>query len=124
VPTLYTSLDAATVRAEVIRTTERQGLPEEASYPLRLGRLELTAEVVDLREPGALTSLGVEQALFLAPLAATRAIGSAASRLRVGALIVPSITSAGDNAVIFPPSVGSGPQVIETVDLRRSADWP
>lgn len=122
---LYASLDPLVVRAELIRAMERQGLPESAAYPIRLGLIGLEADVVDLCPTGALAALEIDEPLsILTPLAGTRAVGAAASRLQLEALLVPSVTGAGRNLVIFTEQLGSQPQVLEATDLWRAASWP
>jgi RES domain-containing protein len=122
---LYASLEPSVVRAERIRMMERQGLPESAAYPLRLGLIGLEAEVVDLCAAGALAALEVDEPIsILTPVAGTRAVGAAAARLPLETLLVPSVTGAGRNLVIFTERLTSEPQVLETVDLTNAASWP
>ena len=124
-PVLYASLEPATVRAEWVRATERQGLPESAAYPLRLGLIAVRARTIDLRRAGALDSLGVDEPpSVLTPLGETRAVGAAAARNGVGALLVPSVTGVGANLVIVPDNLDAPPEVLEATLLRGPRAWP
>lgn len=122
---LYTSLKPSVVRAEWTRMMERQGLPESAAYPLRLGQIAVRADVADLSAPGALAGLDVDEPLsILTPIAATRAIGDAASGLPLGALIVPSVTGAGRNLVILAEQLRTPPRLLQDLELDAGAAWP
>ena len=124
---LYAGLEPSVARAERIRTMERQGLPESAAYPLRLGLIGLEAEVIDLSASGALSALELDEPIsILTPVADTRAVGAAAARLGVGALLVPSVTGAGGNLVAFlafPEQAASALRVLEAFELRSAASW-
>jgi RES domain-containing protein len=122
---LYASLEPTTVRAEWVRAMERQGLPESAAYPLRLGLLALRGPAVDLRRRGALTALGIDEPpTVLTGLEATRAAGEAAAAEGIGALLVPSVTGAGANLVAIPQNLTRPPEVLEATLLRGPKAWP
>jgi RES domain-containing protein len=122
---LYASLEPRTVRAEWVRAMERQGLPESAAYPLRLGLIAVRGPAVDLRRRGALDSLGVDEPpTVLTGLEATRAAGAAAAAEGVGAIVVPSVTGAGANLVIVPDNLDSPAEVLEATLLRGPRAWP
>ncbi|MCE3265963.1 MAG: hypothetical protein K0S15_672 [Solirubrobacterales bacterium] len=124
-PVLYASLEPATVRAEWARAMERQGLPETAAYPLRLGVIAVRAATIDLRRRGALSSLEVDEPpSVLTPLESTRAIGAAAADEGAGALLVPSVTGVGANLVALPQNLASPPEVLEASLLRGPRAWP
>ena len=109
----------------MVRNAERQGVPETAVYPLRLGQLEIRVKTTDLSQAGRLDALGIEEPLsVLAPLERTRAIGRAATELEIESLLVPSVTGAGRNLVVFTEKLSSGPEVIESISLRSPDDWP
>jgi RES domain-containing protein len=125
VAVLYASTEPVTVRAEWLRNTERRGLPESAAYPLRLGLLSLRARTIDLRARGALSSLEVEEPpTILTPLATTRAVGAAAEKEGVEALLVQSVTGVGSNLVILVGNLESEIEVLETSTLRGPGSWP
>ncbi|HET8975368.1 MAG TPA: RES family NAD+ phosphorylase [Solirubrobacterales bacterium] len=122
---LYASLEPETVRAERVRAAELRGMPESALYPLRLGRVALRGPVVDLSRQGAAEKLGFDAPFsILTPLAQSRAVGAAAAKLPVAALLVPSVTGAGTNAVIYPERAAEGPEITETKLLRSARGWP
>jgi RES domain-containing protein len=125
VPVLYCALATATVRAEWARMMERQGLPESGAYPLRLGQIAVKARTVDLRKPGALEPLGIEEPLsVLTAIEPSRAIGAAAAKEGVGALLVPSVTGVGANLVVFTDNLDSPAEVLEATTLRGPRAWP
>lgn len=125
VPVLYCALAPPTVRAEWARMMERQGLPETAAYPLRLGRIAVRARAVDLRRAGALEPLGIEEPLsVLTPAEACRAVGAAAAREGAGAVLVPSVTGLGANLVVFTDGLDEPPEVLEASTLRGPRAWP
>lgn len=124
-PVLYASLEPATVRAEWVRMMERQGLPESAVYPLRLGLIAARAPTIDLRRPGALASLEIDEPpSVLTPLQTTQAVGAAAAREGAGALLVPSVTGVGANLVIVPENLEAPAEVLEATLLRGPRAWP
>ncbi len=124
-PVLYCALATATVRAEWARMMERQGLPESGAYPLRLGQIAVRARTVDLRRAGSLEPLGIEEPMsVLTPIEPSRAIGAAAAREGLGALLVPSVTGLGANLVVFAGNLDSPAEVLEATTLRGPRAWP
>jgi len=124
VAVLYCGLAPATVRAEWARMMERQGLPESAAYPLRLGQIAVRARAVDLRKNGALEALGIEEPVsVLTPIEPSRAIGAAAAREGIGALLVPSVTGVGSNLVVITDNLEEPAEVVEASTLRGPAAW-
>jgi RES domain-containing protein len=122
---LYASLEPGSVRAERVRAAELRGLPESALYPLRLGRVSLRGPVIDLSRPGAAEKLGIDAPFsILTPLKESRAVGAAAAKLAVAALLVPLVTGTGTNAVVYPEHATAGPEVVETKLLRSPRGWP
>jgi RES domain-containing protein len=124
-PVLYASLEPTTVRAEWARAMERQGLPESAAYPLRLGLIAVRGPAVDLRRRGALGSLGIDEPpTVLTGLERTRAAGAAAADEGIAAILVPSVTGAGANLVAVPANLAAPPEVLEATLLRGPRAWP
>jgi RES domain-containing protein len=122
---LYAAFQATTVRAELARGAERRGLPEESIYPVVLVEIEVGAQVIDLSDPARLEALGIASPFsVLAPIEVTQKIGRAAARQSVGALIVPSVVTRGDNAVIFPDNLGGDVEVVRKRRVSSPSRWP
>lgn len=121
---LYASSELRVVRAEIARTTERRGLPEEAAYPLAVAELAVNADVIPLLDDEALVSVGISPPLSaLTPLEVTREVGVAAAELGIGALAVPSVAIAGENLVIFPGNLPGGIEQEAVRLVEAPADW-
>lgn len=99
---LYTSLDRATVLAEMEHLRNLQ-TPPVARALFRLHRVRLGVEkMLDLRDLDLLEMLGVSQAELVADeSAACRRVGGAAAWLGRDAILVPSARGEGENLVVF-----------------------
>lgn len=99
---LYTSLDRATVHAEMDHLRNLQTPPVRRSL-YRLHRIRLRVDkMLDLRDRRLLESLGVgEEELASDDPTACRQVGGAAAWLGCDAILVPSTRGAGDNLVVF-----------------------
>jgi RES domain-containing protein len=125
VPALYASFDPTTVRAELARVAAMRGLPEESIYPVRLAQLALSAPVIELIDAETLRELGVDAPLtVLAPREQTQRIGAAAAGLGIETLIVPSVASRANNAVIFPDNLSGNVEVVRERRVSSPGRWP
>jgi hypothetical protein len=124
VDALYLSFEPATVRAELTRTAELQGDPEEAIYPVRLVQIAVEVEVIELVDTQTLRSLGVEVPLsVLVPRSQTQPVGRAAMRLGIEALVVPSVAARAENVVIFPDNLSEPIEVLKERRVSSPGRW-
>ncbi len=122
---LYLSFEPATVRAELARAAELQGDPEEAIYPVVLAEIAVDAEVVELVDPEVLADVGVETPLsVLVPRSQTQRVGSAAVRVGIEALVVPSVAARAENVVIFTENLVREIEVVREHRVSSPSRWP
>lgn len=123
-PVLYLALSVQTAAAELRRGAPRAGLSLADALPRAVFRYDVElVRVVDLRDPDALQRLDVTtEELLAADQIRSRAIGEAAARLGLQAILAPSATGTGDVlAVILDNLAGSRcePELLTTwTDVR------
>lgn len=124
-PTLYLTLDQATVVAEFLRHAERQGMPPGNLLPRKLVtcRVELSA-VLDLRDrlPWQEIDLGDDDVMS-DDMSACQRIGDAAHYASFEGLLAPSATGAGDILAIFTDRLRAGSRV-EPIDTKEWTSLP
>ena len=116
-PTLYTALSRETMLDELERAARRQGLTVadllprvEVRYAVGLHR------VLDLRDPDALTRVGLEPADITADdWSACQAVGEAAHHAGFEGIVAPSAAS-GEVLVLFLDQIAAG----STLDVRST----
>jgi RES domain-containing protein len=122
---LYASFEPVTVRAELARAAERRRQVEAALYPILLVQVAVEAELVDLTTQERLEALGIPSPFsILTPPDLTRRIGAAAAEVGLGALIVPSVVTRGDNVVLFPDNLTEPVGVVSQRRISAPERWP
>ena len=122
---LYLSFELATVRAELTRAAELQGDPEEAIYPVRVAKIAVEANLVELLDEQLLSDLGVEVPLsVLVPRSQTQRVGRGAARVGIEALVVPSVAARAENVVVFPDNLATPLEVLSQRRASSPRRWP
>lgn len=124
-PALYTSTDPGTVRAELVRQGELQGLREAELYPLAVAELEARPKLVRLTTEDALRGVGVEPPVsVLTDRNLTRRVGDAAAKLGIEALLVPSVAVPAENVVLLTAAFDAGVHIVARHRVRSAGGWP
>jgi hypothetical protein len=114
-----------TVRAELARGAARRRMEESAIYPIQLIELVVEARAIDLTTGDRLVALDVETPFsILTPTEQTRRIGRAAAELGIGALLVPSVVTRGQNVVLFPDNLATEIQIVRKRRISSPGRWP
>lgn len=88
-------------------------------------QIEIEPHVIDLTSPDRLEAVGLTVPFsILTPIAETQGIGAAAARRGVGALIVPSVVTRGDNAVLFPDNLAGPIKITSRRRVLSPERWP
>ena len=120
-PVIYTALSEITARAELLRLAARAAIDIRGFLPRRLYTLRVElAGVLDIQAPEALAALGLTFADVAADdPSACQAVGDAAHKLTLEAILAPSASSRGPILAIFELNLRPD----SAIQVERYATW-